>query len=458
MKWTLTLLFLFVVKAVLAITLSNDWVLENFESSYASNPFHYHEDCLMAGIHSLYPNTPGLWEPATRSGGSIQEANENRLEREGLSAWARHAQRWGITADDGNGSFTQTDFTNQLLFTMAAPGLLFNGTAYTNEGGVSQTFSIHWIGQGPIPQDQADGQTIYRDRDGWITNFFGAAGLPYVEEWWALWNAGWSNDVNSGANLIRWFPSSHPGPPGQLNMTINRAVQLGFPTNISAMTFNFIAGTVSATNACAIASVSRSGNTLTFNYKLDRMAFGWDIPDGTITNDASDFSKIIPSQGNAFTEILQVTNLPAGLYQWNLDGSNVIVLSSAQLATGWNRFTNYSGAEWAQKKEILGRCRDLIGCDRVTLADHSAGQNGPFGPDIVNKESNAQSFWNAGDRGDTLVADLAPFEASIENNYNARIIAAAVQTNHTATLTLIQPGSGNLNVGNLNVGTLTIGP
>lgn len=427
------------VVAACALNFSNDNVLVNFESSYDTQPYHYHGDYLAALLHLTYPNQTNRWYTASHSGGSIQDANETRLERLGLAHWAHASQCWGIVAEDGNGGYSSNTVRIHLTNTLAAPGLFFNGTAYTNEGGAAAGLTIRWIGQGTIPANQSDGQTMYRDGNNAVTNMFAGLGLPYVNEWWPLEFGGWSNDVNNATGFNHWNPDSHPGAPGQLTMGINRAAQLGFPTNVSYLAVDWLAAAVVNTNACAVASVSRSGNVLSFTYKLDRMAMPFDVPDGTITNDCRDAFNLMPPFGNAFTEILQLTNLPVGKYNVTIDGSNVVVLTDAQLESGWNRFTNYAGAEWAQKKEVLGRVRDLNGADRTTLLDHSAGSQGTTGgPDMVNYFSNSQSFWNSGDRGDALIADLATFETSLDT-YNALISAAAVQTNHTMTVSLILP-------------------
>ena len=255
-----------------------------------------------------------------------------------------------------------------------------------------------------------------------------------IDAWNTLAQA-WTNDFNAnGGTNVQWLPrGGHFASGGALSWAM--AFMKGFTadTNVSTCTVNW-SGSIAATNHCVLSGVSKSGNTLTFNRLDDRLPMAWDVPDGTITNDATAAFNLIPSDANYFQFTLQITNLPAGNYIVKIDNMTVAVLPQAVLAAGWNMFTNYAGPYWAQRQEVLGRIRDLEHVDRVTLIPGSAGD----GVGLSYLGSNLQNNWVSGHRGDQLIADGNAFVSRVQTNFTA-IHAAAQPTNHTFTVTLAAP-------------------
>jgi hypothetical protein len=223
-------------------------------------------------------------------------------------------------------------------------------------------------------------------------------------------------------------------------MALHTLLAMGVETNVGSMTLDWNNHSVSATNHLVVSGLSLSGNTLSFTAHFDRMPPAWDVPDGSITNDARNAFAVMPDLGRAFQWPLRITNLPAGNYQVAIDGSNVVILSSTQLAAKWNMFTNYNGALWAQRKAVLAAKRDQEGADHVTLLDHSAGSQGTLGVgDMVNYISNANDQHDThGKRGSTYVGSMATFVSNVQQ-YDVAIHNAAVQTNHVFTITRIVP-------------------
>lgn len=166
----------------------------------------------------------------------------------------------------------------------------------------------------------------------------------------------------------------------------------------------------------------------------------WDVPDGHITNDARGAFVAMPQLGNAMNWNLQVTNLPTGTYSVFVDSSNIITLPSAQLASGYNLFTNYNGPWWAQRKAVLAAKRDQEGTDHVTLIDHNAGSGGTLGVgDLVNYQSDsAQEYDTDGLRGSAYVAAMAT-DISHMRQYDTNIFLTAQQTNHTLVIAEVLP-------------------
>lgn len=434
MKRLLSILFVFSTLPVLAeLPVTTNATFVRFASSYDTSPYHLYGDYLDSAMYLYFPRLNIHCYPASRGGGSIEDANETRLERRGLALWANGSQSWGIIVADDNGGYTSNNVIANVTNTFNAPALFFNGTAYTNEGGWAATNTIHWIGVGAIPGNTTAGDSSEQVRNNAMTNAATLFAYSAVDSWYPLYNGGWSNDFSSGAGLIQWHPQSHPGTPGHLDMALVIATNW-LDTNINTCTLDWNTGTTSATNHCVVTSASRTGNIFTFNWKADRHSMAFDVPDGTITNDATPGFTIIPPLTNAFFEVLRITNMPAGNYLLNEDGSNILAATSDQLAAGVNLFTIAKGAVWAQRKEVLGRIRDKHHTDRVTLLDGSAGDN----QGDVSYDSYAQAYWDSGYRGDALITQLAAKIANL-NSYDDLIHSAAIPTNHTFTISLPQP-------------------
>jgi hypothetical protein len=255
-----------------------------------------------------------------------------------------------------------------------------------------------------------------------------------------------TNAYANGPNLWLNAPAyDHPGNELQLIWTLTNLRSLGADTNTYTAIIDFNAATVSSTNHCTVTGLSRVGNSLAFTFRADRMAPGFYVPDGTITNDCRGAFTLMPSLGNQFCEILRITNLPAGNYELDLDGSNVVTVTSAQLAAGYNCFTNYSGAFWAQKKKILGLMCDLLD---VLRSDASSDAHPADNVLIQNYESFASARWPTNNFGvDGYIAQMSDRESELQAE-DVLIHAAAQQTNHTFTVTQI-PSPPFLIIGNV---------
>ena len=288
---------------------------------------------------------------------------------------------------------------------------------------------------GDIPYNTADGYPPAQDYSYGGRSAAFEDGVPFVDSWSNLVCV-MTNAYANGPNL--WFPPNfdHPGNDLQLVWDLTNLRSLEVDTNTYTAIIDFNAATVSATNHCAVTDLSLNTNTLTFTFHADRMAPGFYVPDGTITNDCRGAFALMPSLGNQFCEILRVTNLPAGNYELDIDGSNVVTLSSAQLSAGYNGFTNYNGAFWAQKKEILGLMCDMLD---VLRSDASSDAHPGDNRLIEKYESYGAARWPTDDFGvDEYIAQMSDREVELQAE-DILIHAAAQQTNHIFTLTLLPP-------------------
>ena len=395
-----------------------------FESSYDIQPYHYFGDYLGAWMVIGHPQWTNHYNSCSGSG-ALEGRNQGLLERVVLGHAAKGVPRRtiGLVMADDNGGYTGAQQGTYTTNTVSAPTNMFNGVIYTNEGGFAASNTFTWIGLGGIPHNSLDGDSGEIARNNAVTNMFNLLGRPYVDMWHPLWNPqgveGWGPDETNGITAD-WNAGSHPSAALSLTMGINIARTLaGADTNVSLATVDFNAGAIVSTNHCTITGISKTATSISFTRLDDRLPMAWDVPNGTITNDCRDAFRVLPSMINAFWFTLAVTNLPAGNYNITVDGVLTDIATDAQLAAGRNWFTNYNGPYWAQRSLVLYWMRLKDGADPITLLDHSAGSNGTNNwPDLVDYNSESQAFWDAGDRGDVLIADLAPFSASLANNFD----------------------------------------
>jgi len=274
------------------------------------------------------------------------------------------------------------------------------------------------------------GNLVGRDMSYGARSAAAEVGAPFIDTWNNMVSVVTNNESVPGT---LWFPNSgafdHPNNVFQLIWTLTNLRSLGVDTNTYTAVIDFNAGKVSQTNHCTVTGLTTTQTGLSFTFRADRMAPGFYVPDGTITNDCRAAFQLMPSLGNQFCEIIRVTNLPQGNYNLNVDGSNVVTLSSAQLSAGYNGFTNYNGAFWAQKKEVLGLMCDMLAVSRANASDDTGLTN------IKLYESYAATRWPTNNFGvDQYITQMSDRESELQAQ-DVLIHAAAQQTNHVFTIT-----------------------
>lgn len=393
--------------------------------------------CMASFIALNYPDTTLNWMSYSRSGSGIlgdrQETQAKRLipfYSWALDAGASNVYDLAHTSENGgpNASNIVVWFTN--LF--AAPATWYNGTANTNEGVATPPvihIAVNGINDNPYLNPGANQAIAAATLS--LTNF----GIQTID----LWNPIYNGQSTDSSQLFGFNSGGHPYSAGYLAMALYELLALGAETNIGSCTIDFNAALARSTNHMTVSSLARSGNTLTWTNHFDRIPGGWDVPDGTITNDARNCFVIYPSLANTFQWTIQVTNLPSGNYRFNCDGEQIATLSSTQLAAGWNMFTNYVGPLWRQRVNVLGDYRDWYGVNRVSLLE--VGQTGPLGPNLIGYESNAGIY--PGVTGTNFVSIMHSTYGWPRNMdlYMAQAHDDAQQTNHFFSIGLIV-GSG----------------
>ena len=405
-------------------------------SSYDTTPYKFWGNYFATHFYDMYPQFTNHIYSVSRSGASWANQFEYQQEKYCLPLWAScegaQIHDWMLAND--NGAFSSNDVVQWGTNLFNAPALFWNGAAITNEGGMASTLSVTHYCLGGIPNDSPDGDEGAVGRNAGAMGLAELYGTPVVDMWDLLWTNGLSSDIVSN-RLFGFYPGGHPYAAGHLCMAIQCLVALGAETNVGSLTVNW-AKKSAVTNHCAVSSITVTSNALACTVRFDRMPMAWDVPDGTITNDARDAFVVMPQLGNAFQWIIRVTNAPPGTYAVNVDGVLTDIATDAQLATGRNWFTNYNGPLWAQRASVLAWKRYQEGCDPVTLYPHSAGDQGVLGVgDNVNYQSWASEEYDTlGLRGDALINSLTN-QISNLRQYDDAINHAAQQTNHVLAVT-----------------------
>jgi hypothetical protein len=406
-------------------------------ASYGSSPYLMWSDYFASYFYNMYPQYTNHIYDTSRSGSSWGLDFTAQEEKWDLPLWASFpvpGNDW-VLADD-NGSYHSNDIVQWGTNLFSAPPLFWNGTTVTNEG--IATAGITHYALGGIPQDSTNGDggsAISRNAGSMhLDNLYGT---PVVDMWHMLWTNGVSTDI-VGKRMFGFYPGGHPYPAGHLCMALKALIALGADTNVGSLSLDWSNHVVLSTNKCTVMNPLLLGETLTFTVHFDRMPLAWDVPNGTITNDARNAFVLMPPLGNSFLWTIQVTNLAPGSYEISVDGVHTDIATAAQLAAGRNWFTNYNGPLWAQRVAVLNAKRDQEAVDHVSLLPtHNAGILGVLSGvgDLLNFESNAaQQYDQFGKRGTNYVNAMAMWVGFLRQ-YDVAIHNAAQQTNHVITIT-----------------------
>lgn len=422
--------------------LTNDTMVTTWSDSFGRGPFGQRQNFFLGSFFiSYYPQYFVSYRDHSRSGGNNLEMLLTRVPMYGIpdagSSYGKtnalnifYVSQNGTIGTDG--SFDSNSIYGFFKELLQYPTNSYNRVGYlTNDWTQPNPQNLYQsIVIGDIPYNTADGEPEARDYSYGGRSAALEDGVPFVDSWTNLVSV-FTNAYASGTNF--WFNApayDHPANELQLVWDLTNLRSLRVDTNTYTAVLDFNAGTVSCTNHCTVTGLSRDGNSLSFTFHADRMAPGFYVPDGYITNDCRGAFTLMPSLGNQFCEILRITNLPPGNYELNIDGSNVVTVTSAQLAAGYNGFTNYSGAFWAQKKEILGLMCDLLGYSRSDASTYAPGTN----VSTQTYESWASARWPTNNAGvDDYIAEMSDRESELQAE-DVLIHAAAQQTNHVFTV------------------------
>lgn len=412
------------------------------ESSYDTFPLVMSGRYFRSYFDGMYPaNTNHILSVSSSGqnwGGQWQALQEKRY----LPLWASVTNLiWDFKLANDNSGLSSNQVYQYGTNLDNAPGLFWNGTAVTNEGGKAALLHVSHLTLGAIPAQAVDGNSGQIPRQDACTNLNILELTPIVNTWSFTWNVGPPNGWTNG--ILGYepapFSSGHPLPPGHLEMAFSYWIQLGADTNVGAMTVDYSTQRIVSTNRCVLGTPSFSGSVLSWLVHYDRMPPGWDVPDDIVTNDCRPLFGVYPALGNAFLWTVAVTNLPPGNWNSFVDGTPVDTATAAQWAAGRNWFTNYNGPLWKQRRAVQFSIDDLYGVDHTSLvATHNAGSVGVLGaPDLINYNSlSDNSYDTMGLRGDAYITAMATAITGLQV-YDTAIHAAAVQINHTFSISQV---------------------
>lgn len=207
--------------------------------------------------------------------------------------------------------------------------------------------------------------------------------------------------------LLSTTGNDHPDTSGHILIAHSIIKTLGFSTVVAKSEVN--AGTLAVASQvnCTVSNVA--GNDYS-GIDFDRLdtKLPWAVDD---TQDGYNKAVIIrPEVVNWQDYSIKVTNLSAGSYDILCDGAQIGSISADALQAGWNMADLHVGPVYAQVQEVLGKIRDMLGVDRVTLA-----KVGPPWVGVQKYVSNAAAYYGAGQRGGTLITSLQPALTQIAN-------------------------------------------
>jgi hypothetical protein len=435
MRFKITLLSLLVAFTSSATIMKTE-VNGTFDStSYDTPPYKFWGNYFATYFYDMYPQFTNHIYSVSRSGSSWAGQYVEQQEKWCLPLWASFKKGtvydWMLANDNGGGLSNDVIQWGTNLFN--APHLFWNGSSITNEGGIAPKLKVIHYSLGGIPGDSPDGDWRAVSRNDGAMVLARKYKTPVVDMWHLLWTNGVSSDITNN-RLFGYYPGGHPYAAGHLCMALKALVALKVETNVGSLTLTWNKSKASAIH-CAASKIQLTGNTLTCTVRFDRMPLAWDVPDGTITNDARNAFVLMPELGNAFRWMIKVKEAPPGTYGISVDGVLTDIATDAELAAGRNWFTNYNGPLWAQRASVLARKREQEGCDPVTFNSHSAGDVGILGVlDLVNYKSLAsQEYDTYQKRGDVYINSMTNWISQFRT-YDVQINAAARQTNHTFTI------------------------
>lgn len=403
-------------------------------ASYDISTTGFYGDYFCTYFYCVYPQWTNGINSWSRSGSSFTGDYESQEEKWAMPFWASFrtpGYDWFLAND--NGGYDSNGTYQAGLLLAGWPPNSWNGTASTNEG--VTTSGLTHIPVGRVPHDSPDGDSGAIAGNAASMALAQTLGVPVIDLWDRLWTNGWSSDV-TGARLLGFSAGSHPFAAGGLAIATHQLLGLNVETNIGSLCFDW-AGARAFTNHWVVISMSVSGNTLTATAHADRMPMAWDAN----TNfDARGAFVAMPSIGNAFNWIVQVTNLPSGNYDAYVDGQFVDSGTAAQWAAGRNWATNCAGPFWLQRSNVLAWKRWQQGVDPLTLVLVTLPNHVTHIPNaadnVIYQSHTGQNYDTFGLRG---TAYLNTFTNGIRisddiaqlRQYDQQIWQAAQQTNHT---------------------------
>jgi hypothetical protein len=359
-------------------------------------------------FHLRYPDINLHFRVIARSGGSICHyitttngtdgctTTERRYESQGYST----SPSYNILMMAANGSYASTTYISQV------------DNLVTNHYLTSTSTPI--LFDAP-PRDDADGSPLLSQYSAKIQAYAEANGYVYTNVWDDIHAIFLSNQASSSpVDLEVGSDIEHMGPPGHLVWTYAYLSQLGVEDDVSSASIDASDATLVSASHAAISNIVTTASGVDFTRLDDRLPMAYD-------SEADPALAIIPGLYDLNKYMLTVSGLSAGDYYVYVDGVASGVVSSSELATGWNMSKMKNGPIHDQTMGVLDRIRDKEGVNRYAgYGTWTTRSNISPNSGMINYISNATANFNGGAvTGEALKASLSSVLANMDSLDNS---------------------------------------
>ena len=330
-----------------------------------------HTNYIEAYYHLRFPQYQYHFRQCGRGGSTLPEAIE-RFDSQ-IIIWSPDV----VSLEMGfNGNQTKAEFTTDL-------GVVTDKTVAL--GAESVYFSLH-------PKNQVGGGSTQNDRADAFVEVGAARNLVTVDQFHDLLPI-WEANLAAPTPVDLGYDGDgvHPGAVGHLLKTWEILTSMGAPAEVSSARFDGAAGTVLSSSYCTVTNVAKTATGISFHRTDERMPIAFD-------DEALPALQLVPTLLDDISAyILKVENLAPGEYKILIDGEESGRVTAAQLAAGYNMTEMTAGPIHDQLQLV----RQLIRAKE--------GDNQPGEMSVSKARSTATNYYNAGYRGEDLIAKVANY-------------------------------------------------
>jgi hypothetical protein len=418
---------------------SYDTVNSTTASGYAGYLMGY----LKAAFDNIYPQCTNLWLSSGSGGANMETQITNDVPKLCPAVWAFATSNKVVPINlvlvNDNGGYGSNEVYSFGTNYVSAPLSLYNGAHYTNEG---MNLTVQHFMLGANVGSLGNSDTAASSRNLGSIQVMKQLGLTPIDLWHdAGTNGLFSVDLTTDSDF--YFAGGHLTPKNGWQHMVAIWRGLGLKTNLYASTLDYSTASIASSNGIAITSLTKAGNTLSWNFKVDCMGPSQDILPAISNQVSTALWSNCPAFGNVFQEIVRFTNLNAGAtYAYSIDSVPVIIANGATFMAGINMATNTvsNNPFNTQKTLVLYDIRDEYGVNHTNgLATHSAGTVLGSGPDLINYGSDMFGAWPTL-HGPSLV-NATQTQTDINSMWARAIVTHndAQQTTHAGSLAQIVP-------------------
>jgi lysophospholipase L1-like esterase len=196
----------------------------------------------------------------------------------------------------------------------------------------------------PDPDQDVRNQSLRKFSDG-LKEVAAKEGATFVDQFDPYMKMLLRERQNNPSGFVGGGDAVHPGPIGHTVMAWAILKGLGAPGLVSRVQVDCASGKA-ATEGCKVENLKAANNTVSF----ERLDEALPMP---IDEKAGPALKLAPILEELDRYELQISGLPGGTYEVNIDGEPVAKVTDEELAKGWN-LARQAGAITKQAEKVLG--------------------------------------------------------------------------------------------------------